>query len=78
MILAMIILPMLNMKWKICFHAVKKFYKQKCQLELERSAKYISFREESELRQVPPVFSVAHAHTHTETLYRYYCVYFGM
>lgn len=68
MILAMIILPRLYMKWKVCCHAVKKLYKQKCQMEPDRFAKYRSFREESELQtgssSLQCVRARAHAHTH--------------
>jgi hypothetical protein len=33
MILSMIILPRLDVNWKLCCHAVKKIYKQKWELE---------------------------------------------
>jgi hypothetical protein len=46
MILCVMILPRLSVNWKMCYHALKKFYKQKCELEPSKFMKCKPFRQE--------------------------------
>jgi hypothetical protein len=39
MILSVIILLRFSLKWKMCYHAIKKFYKQKCEQDPRKFAK---------------------------------------
>jgi hypothetical protein len=39
MILSVIILPRLNVDWMMCYQAIRKFYKQKCELEPNKFCK---------------------------------------
>jgi hypothetical protein len=45
MILSVMILPMLNVNWKVCY-GIKKFYKQKCELEPSKFMKCKPFRQD--------------------------------
>jgi hypothetical protein len=46
MILCVMILPRLSVDWKMCYYAIKKFYKQKCELEPSKFMKCKPFRQE--------------------------------
>jgi 4-amino-4-deoxy-L-arabinose transferase-like glycosyltransferase len=59
------ILPRLNVNWKLCYHAIKKFYKQKCELGPNKFMKCKPFREDL------PGFS---AHADTEHVKLLFCI----
>jgi hypothetical protein len=76
MIPSVIILPSMNMEYKMCCHAIKKFYKKKIimQAETERSLQNTSYSgRDQNFRQVLPVvskYACMHAHAPTHTKYR--------
>jgi hypothetical protein len=46
MILSVMVLPRLNVNWKMCYHAVKKSNNQKCELEPGKFMKCKPFRQD--------------------------------
>jgi hypothetical protein len=61
MILSVIILPRLNVNWKMCYHAIKKFYEQKCKLDYKMQT----------IQAGPSRFQHANEHTECKVIVLY-------
>jgi hypothetical protein len=68
MVHSVIILPRLNIRWKMCCLAIEKFYKHKCKLEVEQALKMQTIQ--AITRTLGRSFHVsAHADTHNIKLF---------
>jgi hypothetical protein len=65
MILSVMIRPRLSVTWKMCYNAIKKFYKQKFELEPSKFMKCKPLRQD---------LSGVSACTHTQNVKFLYCV----
>jgi hypothetical protein len=74
------ILPRLNMNWLMCYNVIKKFYKQKCDLEPSKFMKWKPFRQDlpgfsacTPTQNVKLFFKTFHGWHGTFSVYRHVC-----